>query len=69
MIRYKIDIIKELKAAGYGPWRIKNEKIIGEATMSRLRKGMDINFSTLNTVCGILNKQPGDIIEYVPDED
>ena len=69
MIRYKIDIVKELKEAGFGPARIKAEKIIGEATMSRIRRNMDINFATLNTVCRIIGKQPGDIIEYIPDEE
>ncbi|MDE6532201.1 MAG: helix-turn-helix transcriptional regulator [Muribaculaceae bacterium] len=32
-------------------------------------KGKAIRFSTLENICRILNCQPGDILEYVPDDD
>lgn len=31
-------------------------------------KAKAIRFSTLNTICEVLNCQPSDILEYVPDE-
>lgn len=68
MIQYKIDIMAALKNAGYSSYRLRSEKIFGEATMTKFRKKEYINFENLNTLCKLLNCQPSDIIEYVPDE-
>lgn len=57
-----------LKNAGYSSYRLRSEKIFGEATMTKFRKKEYINFENLNTLCKLLNCQPSDIIEYVPDE-
>ena len=43
-------------------------------TMSNLSilkksKAKAIRFSTLESICKVLNCQPGDILEYIPDED
>ena len=38
------------------------------ATVTKLRKNERINTDTLNALCALLNCQPGDIMEYVPDE-
>ncbi|MDU3827905.1 MAG: helix-turn-helix domain-containing protein, partial [Peptostreptococcus sp.] len=32
-------------------------------------KAKAIRFSTLNDLCRVLNCQPGDILEYIDDED
>ena len=32
-------------------------------------KAKAVRFSTLEAICRVLNCQPGDILEYVPDED
>lgn len=32
-------------------------------------KAKAIRFSTLEAICGALNCQPGDILEYVPDQE
>ena len=69
MIRYKIDILAELKAVGYNTNRIRVEKIMGEAMLQKIRKHELCSWSTLNTICTLLNCQPGDIIEYVEEKD
>lgn len=68
MIRYKIDIMKELKNHGYTSYKLRKDKIFGEATMTKFRNREYINFENLNILCALLNCQPGDIIEYVPDD-
>jgi len=48
------------------------EKVgITNANMSNLKTGKvsAVRLSTLNTICKILNCQPGDILEYQPDLD
>ncbi len=68
MLRYKIDVLWELKVRHYPTTRLRNEKLIGEGTINQLRNDKMISTAVLNKLCAILEMQPGDIIEYVPDE-
>ena len=68
-IHYKIDILQALKAAGYNTSILRKEKLMGEATIQKLRKGELVSWANINTICQLLNCQPGDIIEYIPDEE
>ena len=68
MIIYKIDIMKSLKEKGYSSYKLRANKIFGEAAMTHLRNNENINFENLNKLCQLLNCQPGDIIGYVPDD-
>lgn len=67
MLKYKIDILEALKAQGYSTYRIRKEKLIGEAQIQKIRTGDIVSKDTLNTICRLLNCQPGDIIEYIAD--
>lgn len=70
MLRFKINIMAELKKAGYPTTRIRREKLIGESTVQRLRTGnTSLNLESLDIVCEILRCQPGDLVEWVPDEE
>ena len=44
---------------------------ISSVNLSYLKTGKvkAVRFSTLNAICKVLNCQPGDILEYVEDED
>lgn len=63
-IRYKIDMLAALKDAGYTQNRIRNEKLIGQATLTQLRHGELVSWKTIETICELLNCQPGDILAY-----
>lgn len=65
MIIYKIDIMEALKEKGYTSYRLRQDKIFGEATMTKFRRKEYINFDNLNLLCELLECQPSDIIEYV----
>ena len=67
-VRYKIDVMAALKDAGYSSTRLRREKLIGEATMQRLRHKQWVSYEVLAVICKLLNCQPGDILEYVPEE-
>lgn len=67
MIRYKMDILEELKKKGYTTTRIRKEKIFSEATLTNIRKNKPITTATLNIICNILKKQPGAVLEWIPD--
>lgn len=66
-LQYKIDVLQELKGKGFTTYRLRAEKIMGEAMMQKLRKGEMVSWATINTICTLLHCQPGDIIEFVPD--
>ena len=64
-MKYKIDIIAALKEAGYNTSRIRKEKIMGEAMLQKIRSGQMVSWAILETICNLLDCQPGDLIEYV----
>ena len=66
-IKYKIDVLAALRDIGYTQNRIRNEKLIGQATLTQLRHGELVSWATIETICRLLECQPGDIIEYVGD--
>lgn len=66
MIKYKIDVIGELSKRGYTPTVIRKNKWISQATLTKIRRGENINTSTLNILCVLLRCQPGDILEVEP---
>ena len=64
-IRYRLDILAELKKKGYSSARIREEKLIGQSYLQQLRRGELVSWKTLDTICSLLECQPGDLIEYV----
>lgn len=67
MIIYKPDIFDRLKDAGYPVQLIRYRKLLSQSTMSKIRRDEFISTKSLDTICRLLNCQPGDICEYVPD--
>lgn len=67
-IRYKIDILEALKAAGYNTTRLRKEKLLGESVIQKMREKKPLSWHEMGTVCGLLGCQPGDLVEYVPDD-
>lgn len=61
-IKYKIDVLAALKAKGYSTTRIRKEKLIGEATMQRLRRKQSVSFDVLSKLCDLLECNIGDIL-------
>ena len=67
-IRYKIDIMAALKEKGYPSTRIRDEKLIGQSYLQQIRHGELVSWQTIDTICKLLECQPGDIIEYISDD-
>lgn len=66
-VQYKINVLAALKEKGYTTSRIRKEKLIGEATVQRLRHSQSVSYEVLAKLCELLDCQPGDILEYVTD--
>ncbi|MCH5186885.1 MAG: helix-turn-helix transcriptional regulator [Oscillospiraceae bacterium] len=59
-----------LSENGYTASRVKQENIISQGTYYGLKNGTaGIDARTINKLCALLNCQPGDLMEYVPDEE
>lgn len=63
-IRYKVDILAELKKKGYSSTRIREEKLIGQSYLQQLRRGELVSWKTLDTICALLECQPGDLLVH-----
>ena len=61
---YKVNIMDTLKEAGYSSTRLRREKLLGESYMSQLRRGDMVSWAALDTICTLLNCQPGDLIQH-----
>lgn len=68
-IKYKFDVLSALKEIGYSQNRIRTEKLIGQSYLTQLRHGELVSWKAIETVCRLLDCQPGDILEYVPDDE
>lgn len=64
MIVYRINVLEQLKAHGFSTYKLRKDKIFGQATIQQLRNGQLVSLANLNDLCRMLNCQPGDIIEY-----
>lgn len=68
MLVYKIDVLETLKEAGYNTTRLRKEKFLNESAIQYIREGKPVGTKALNTICRLLDMQPGNIIKYVDEE-
>ncbi len=57
-----------LKEKGYSSTYWLRQNGLHAATVEKLKKNERVNTDTINSICKLLNCQPGDILEYVPDK-
>lgn len=65
-LRYRIDILRELKEKGYNTNRLRKEKLLSEGAIQRLRHSEPVSWSNIEQLCKLLECQPDDILEYIP---
>lgn len=68
-IKYKIDVLAKLKEKGYTTYKIRQEKLLSQSTLQKLRTGQGVSWDNIAVICQLLNCQPGDIMEYVEDKE
>ena len=64
-IKFKVDVLAALKDRGITTYRIRQEKLLSESTVQKLRNGSPISWESLEVICSLLNCQPGDLIEFL----
>lgn len=68
-IRYKMNVLKELKKKGFSSYRLRKERIMGEQQLQQIREGVIISTAGLEKLCRMLDCQPGDLLEYAPEDE
>lgn len=59
-----------LKEKGYTTYKIRKDNIMSQSALQKIKSGVgDIDTRTISRLCKVLECQPGDIMEYVPDEE
>lgn len=61
-----LKIFDERKITSY---TIRKDNVIGQASWKKIHEGGHVDTRTLDALCKYLNCQPGDLIEYIPDEE
>ena len=62
-------LFKLLEEKGWTTYKIRQEKLIGQGTLTALKNGTGgLDSKTISRLCKVLGCQPGDIMEYVEDE-
>ena len=61
-MRYKVDVLSELKKAGYNTNRLRKENLLAEGVIQSLREEKPISWKNLSRICDLLECEPGDII-------
>lgn len=68
-LQYKLDVIAQLKDKGITTYAILKNKYFSQSTVTKFnQKDTNINLKNIEMICKLLDCQPGDILEYVPDE-
>ena len=62
-------LLKMMANQGITSYTLKRDNIIGQATFKKIKEGGDIDTRTIAKLCKILNCQPGDILEYTPEDE
>ena len=58
-----------LKEKGYTTYKIRKDKLIGQATLTAIKNGTGgLDAKTLNRLCDVLECQPGDLMEFKREE-
>ncbi len=68
-IKYKMNLVTALKEAGYNSTVIRQEKIMGQRELQKLRHNELVSWATIETICKLLQCQPGDILEYTEENE
>ena len=61
---YKIDVLKSLKEKGYSTAKLRKDKLMGEATIQKIREGQLVSWANIDTICTLLECDVGDIVEH-----
>lgn len=70
MLRWKVNVLSELKSAGYNQdYMLKNNLLSGNSVTILRKLDTNISLKTLNKICNLLHCQPGNLLEWVEESE
>lgn len=69
MIMINLDVMMAKRKMGLTELSERVGITLANLSILKNNRARAVRFSTLEAICRALNCQPGDIIEYIPDED
>lgn len=67
-LKYKMDVLAALKEKGITTYQIRKDRLLSESTVQKLRARVGVSWENIETLCRLLECQPGDLMEYAPEE-
>lgn len=64
-----LDVVMAKRKIGLSELAAKVDLTLANLSILKNNKAKAMRFSTLEAICKALNCQPGDILEFVPDEE
>lgn len=68
-IRINLDVMMARRKIGLTELSQEVDVTMANLSILKNNKAKAVRFSTLNAICKVLDCQPGDILEYVPEGD
>ena len=62
-------LIALMKENGLTTYKIRKENIISQSALTAIKNGKSVTTDTIAKLCKALNCQPGDIMEYVEEDE
>ena len=63
-------LFKLFEEKGITTYKIRKENIVSQGTLTKMKNNSgSVDTRTIDKICKVLNCQPGDILEYVPDNE
>ena len=63
-LQYKINVIEALKEKGISTYTLRKDKLMGEATIQKIRENQLVSWANLDTICTLLDCNVGDVLEH-----
>ena len=55
------------KLKGYTTYTLRKENLLSQSTIQKLREKKGLAWENIDNLCKLLECQPGDLFEYIPD--
>ena len=63
-LMYKINLIDALKKKGYNSSRIREEGLLSQSTLQKLREGKGVSWDNLERICRMLDCDISEFLEF-----
>ena len=64
-LQFKVNILEALKEKGYTTYKLRKDNILSQSTQQTLREGKGLAWENIERLCGLLDRQSADLLEYV----